>query len=531
MSKKNRHIKSRDKRKKTRKYKGKLRTHLKNKRDLNRKNRHIKKIELSRQYIEVFSQTEPSDSEISLLAKGLKFIPAPAEKNIKRNLLQSFDKLARKMRLKFLFYGNENVINNHPFTMKSGYTPNFANTAIENYIFATKIELGRIHLHKFKDNLTKSERMALQSLKQNKEIVIKKADKNSSTVILDKKNYIEQALSQLNDGIHYEQIAISHCTEIYNLIESKVKILHEQSHIDDISLRYLLDTKVEKIQVGRLYLLPKIHKIDLNIRNEIRSNKELLQRVQIPGRPIISLCNSPIERIGQFIDYFLQPIVRQLWTFTQDTTFFINKIERIEAPDNVMLATFDISSMYTNLSHEEIIQAVYRACNSVQRKRFITNKILDIKLYRKPTDNYQYLHRSSSHPSSVFKGFITGEIIRFIRSSNNVEDIEEQVQLFREKLQKRGYVANEIDPIITTTMKRTRESTLRYITRNKGKSPPLCFITKFNPRVKQLGKTLRKHWHLISNDGTANQLFQKPPIIAYQKHKNLKEYLTSSKLK
>ncbi|XP_071150281.1 uncharacterized protein [Mytilus edulis] len=361
MSKKNRHIKSRDKRKKTRKYKGKLRTHLKNKRDLNRKNRHIKKIESSRQYIEVFSQTEPSDSEISLLAKGLKFIPAPAEKNIKRNLLQSFDKLARKMRLKFLFYGNENVINNHPFTMKSGYTPNFANTDIENYIFATKIELGRIHLHKFKDNLTKSERMALQSLKQNKEIVIKKADKNSSTVILDKKNYIEQALSQLNDGIHYEQIAISHCTEIYNLIESKVKILHEQSHIDDISLRYLLDTKVEKIQVGRLYLLPKIHKIDLNIRNEIRNNKELLQRVQIPGRPIISLCNSPIERIGQFIDYFLQPIVRQLWTFTQDTTFFINKIERIEAPDDVILATFDISSMYTNLSHEKIIQAVYRA--------------------------------------------------------------------------------------------------------------------------------------------------------------------------
>ncbi|VDI49275.1 Hypothetical predicted protein, partial [Mytilus galloprovincialis] len=177
-------------------------------------------IELSRQYIEVFSQTEPSDSEISLLAKGLKFIPAPAEKKIKRKLLQSFDKLARKMRLKFLFYGNENVINNHPLTMKSGYTPNLANTAIENYIFPTKIELGRIHLHKSKDNLTKSERMALQSLKQNKEIVIKKADKNSSTVILDKKNYIEQALSQLNDGIHYEQIAISHCTVIYNLIES-----------------------------------------------------------------------------------------------------------------------------------------------------------------------------------------------------------------------------------------------------------------------------------------------------------------------
>lgn len=74
--------------------------------------------------------------------------------------------------LSFLFYGNENVINNHPFTMKSGFTQNFANTVIENYIFATKIELGRIHLKNFKDNLTKSERVALQSLKQNKEIII-----------------------------------------------------------------------------------------------------------------------------------------------------------------------------------------------------------------------------------------------------------------------------------------------------------------------------------------------------------------------
>ncbi|CAG2195150.1 unnamed protein product [Mytilus edulis] len=420
------------------------------------------------------------------------------------------------MRLKFLFYGNENVINNHPFTMKSGYTPNFANTAIENYIFATKIELGRIHLHKFKDNLTKSERMALQSLKQNKEIVIKKADKNSSTVILDKKNYIEQALSQLNDGIHYEQIAISHCTEIYNLIESKVKILHEQSHIDDISLRYLLDTKVEKFKLADYIYYLKFTKLT--------STSEMKLGV------IKNYFKGPIERIGQFIDYFLQPIVRQLWTFTQDTTFFINKIERIEAPDNVMLATFDISSMYTNLSHEEIIQDVYRAWpkliaynyaiplpprneflellritlennefefNSViykqivgvpmgapmspsltdlrffeiiskilkefthafkiihlsvyrddgfmlfagndnelvdffeiannihplikfthetsrtnvhfldvtvyKGKRFITNTILDIKLYRKLTDNYQYLHRSSSHPSSVFK--------------------------------------------------------------------------------------------------------------------------------
>lgn len=84
-----------------------------------------------------------------------------------------------------------------------------------------------------------------------------------------------------------------------------------------------------------------------------------------------------------------------------------------------------------------------------KRKRFITNKIFDIKVYRNPTDNDQYLRRSQFHPPSLFKGFVIGEIIRFIRSSNDEEETESQIKLYREKLQKRDYVADEINPIIT----------------------------------------------------------------------------------
>ena len=109
--------------------------------------------------------------------------------------------------------------------------------------------------------------------------------------------------------------------------------------------------------------------------------------------------------------------------------------------------------------------------------------------------------------------------------------MESQVKLFKNKLLKRGYIANEIDPIIRTTMRKSRECTLRYKSKTNRLAPPLCFITRYNPRVKQLGKVLRKHWHLIEQDTIAKNLFKKPPIIAYQKHKNLKEYLTTSRLK
>ena len=40
------------------------------------------------------------------------------------------------------------------------------------------------------DNLSKGERQALQSLKTNNDIVIKKADKGSTAVVLNKNDYI-----------------------------------------------------------------------------------------------------------------------------------------------------------------------------------------------------------------------------------------------------------------------------------------------------------------------------------------------------
>ena len=39
--------------------------------------------------------------------------------------------------------------------------------------------------------------------------------------------------------------------------------------------------------------------------------------------------------------------------------------------------------------------------------------ILDIKTYQKPLNLYQYLHFTSNHPQSTYKGIIRGECIRY----------------------------------------------------------------------------------------------------------------------
>ncbi|CAC5401512.1 unnamed protein product [Mytilus coruscus] len=104
------------------------------------------------------------------------------------------------------------------FRRKSGYKLKHANNTIENYLFATKLELSKLKMNKIRDNLSKKERIALNNLRANKNIIIKKADKNSSTVVLDKKLYIKQAMVILNNNIHYEQIQECHTEDISETI-------------------------------------------------------------------------------------------------------------------------------------------------------------------------------------------------------------------------------------------------------------------------------------------------------------------------
>ena len=56
------------------------------------------------------------------------------------------------------------------------------------------------------DNLTREERSALYNLKNDKNIVIKSADKDSAAVVLDRDDYIKEAEEQLGDKDIYEKV-------------------------------------------------------------------------------------------------------------------------------------------------------------------------------------------------------------------------------------------------------------------------------------------------------------------------------------
>ena len=78
------------------------------------------------------------------------------------------------------------------------------------------------------------------------------------------------------------------------------------------------------------------------------------------GRPIVSGSSGPTERISSLVDSLLQPLAIKQESYIKDTTDFINFIENMQIPDNVVLASLNVSSLYTNIPQEEGIDVVCR---------------------------------------------------------------------------------------------------------------------------------------------------------------------------
>ena len=97
--------------------------------------------------------------------------------------------------------------------------------------------------------------------------------------------------------------------------------------------------------------------------------------------------------------------------------------------------TYDISN--TNVDFLDI--HLYKG------QRFAEEQVLDMKTYFKPTNSFMYLQRNSCHSKHVFSGFIKGETIRYIRNTNNTDELKSIVSKFRSRLINRGYSLSEID--------------------------------------------------------------------------------------
>ena len=90
-----------------------------------------------------------------------------------------------------------------------------------------------------------------------------------------------------------------------------------------------------------------------------RCNKIHKRLSDVPKRPVISNCGLPVEKVFEFLDYHLKPVMQNSKSYIRDSGHFLEKISNISTlPENAILVTADVVSLYARIPHQQGLSAL-----------------------------------------------------------------------------------------------------------------------------------------------------------------------------
>ena len=133
------------------------------------------------------------------------------------------------------------------------------------------------------------------------------------------------------------------------------------------------------------------------------------------------------------------------------------------------------------------------------------NNRLQTKLYKKPTDRQNYLHRKFEHPESLKKNIPYSQALRIKWVCSN-EEFKNSCKALKKRFVQRGYDEQETEQQITKAYEIPRNKTLQPSARKQSKRIP--FVVTFNRTLPPIGKILNQHWHILKLSKHLKHLFQ-----------------------
>ena len=190
--------------------------------------------------------------------------------------------------------------------------------------------------------LTKEEWQALKNLKEDRSIIIKPADKGSCVVVWDREDYLAEGYKQLNDESIYVNMKHSSDKTLSDLIEKSNNFfirLNRKKIIPEKELKYFSYSFKNASYLGKRYLLPKIQKRLYNV----------------PGHSVISNCGTPTEKVSEFLDHHLQPVMKSGKSYVKDTGDFLEKNKsQSRIPKDASLVTADVGGLQIWLTWQNL---------------------------------------------------------------------------------------------------------------------------------------------------------------------------------
>ena len=247
-----------------------------------------------------------SDSEKSVLSKGLNFVPISL-KTDEFSVKQDVEKFLRRVQLKAFFHDKEddsNTSNKDTFETlqirESKWTPPEGQfSSLDFFLKKCRHDINKLKFNRYTkfSNLSSEEWSALKSLKKRKDMVIKAADKGGAVVVWRADLYQKEALRQLSDTSFYAKVDKDLTSINQNIVKNTINDLLAKQGLPATAKNLIITTP----RTSCIYFLPKIHK------------------PYNPGRPIVSACSCPTELISSYLDKIMAPIVKTLPSYIKDS--------------------------------------------------------------------------------------------------------------------------------------------------------------------------------------------------------------------
>ena len=124
-----------------------------------------------------------------------------------------------------------------------------------------------------------------------------------------------------------------------------------------------------------MYLLPKIHK----------------RLYDVPGKPVISNCGTPTEKVSEFLDNQLKPVMREGMSYMKDSNDFMHKIRDLkDLLNDALLVKADVVGLYISIPHEAGLQVLKEVLKPRKDKKISTNDLVKMAAFVLKTLNTKY---------------------------------------------------------------------------------------------------------------------------------------------
>ena len=124
-----------------------------------------------------------------------------------------------------------------------------------------------------------------------------------------------------------------------------------------------------------MHFLPKIHK----------------RLYTVPGRPVISNYGTRTEKVSEYLDYHLKPIMCPAKSYIKDTGDFLNKLKDfVSLPQNALLVTVDVVGLYTSTPHQDGLDALSIKLEQREDKKIPTEDLLEMAQFVLKSNYFEF---------------------------------------------------------------------------------------------------------------------------------------------